>query len=281
MSFHSKLLRATSKIGMFGILFLLAGCVASSTTLNPATETPAPTPAATATAVVGIGAQTVQSFELTVDGKTETHDVLLYLPKDYTMQDRWPLIVYLHGANSRGDDIYQLLGDSFPKKLGTSLHIPAIVVAPQAPRGTIWDGQIEVLEALLTAVEARYQVDSEKIVLTGFSMGGFGTWAWGLEAPERFAALVPVAGGSLQYGASPPQLCDLKDTPVWAFASTADTVVPASRTEPLIEGLVACGAEQAQITVYDDASHNLAGTRPYLKDSPLYPWLWQEILAGE
>jgi pimeloyl-ACP methyl ester carboxylesterase len=49
---------------------------------------------------------------------------------------------------------------------------------------------------LLTAwIEAQYAIDPQRIYLTGFSLGGFGTWALGLSSPDRFAALVPVAGG--------------------------------------------------------------------------------------
>lgn len=52
-----------------------------------------------------------------------------------------------------------------------------------------------VLSALLDEVEERYRVDVERVVVTGFSMGGYGTWKLGMHSPRRFAGLVPVCGG--------------------------------------------------------------------------------------
>src|SRR5436309_3379620 len=49
--------------------------------------------------------------------------------------------------------------------------------------------------ALLDEVTAAYAVDRTRIYLTGFSMGGYGTWKLGLAYPEKFAAIAPVCGG--------------------------------------------------------------------------------------
>lgn len=53
----------------------------------------------------------------------------------------------------------------------------------------------EALSALLDEVTRHWRVDVERIHVTGFSMGGYGTWALGLQCPERFASLVPMCGG--------------------------------------------------------------------------------------
>ena len=272
-------------IGTIALLFLLASCTSASPptpTPIPATETPAPTatPAATATPIAGLDDVTEQSLTLDFGNGEQPYDYLLYLPEDYTPEESWPLVLYLHGAGSRGNDIGMVNGESFLNELGTLNHVPAIVVAPQAASGSIWDDQISTLEAFLTAVEETYPVDSNRIYLTGFSMGGFGSWAWGLENPNRFAAIVPTAGGFFAANPVPENICDLKDTAVWGFASTADTTVPGSLTEDIVLALEACGAENVQMTIYDDATHIAAGARPYYSTSDLYEWLWAQSLEN-
>lgn len=275
------------KIGAFSLIFLLASCTSASTeptptTLPPTNIPPTETPSPTATTISGIDEVTEQSIDFIVDGETESYGYLLYLPENYAEQEEWPLLLYLHGGGSLGSNLSLLLREEIiMKELGSQLHIPAIVVAPQAPKGPGWDYQIPNLEAFLTAVEEEYPVDTTRIYLTGYSMGGYGTWAWGLHDPDRFAALAPVAGGYFDDPLPPENICDMKDTPIWAFTSTADTVVPASRTESLTDALEACGAEHVMVTLYDDASHYSIGERPYASTSELYDWLWGQSLDTE
>lgn len=263
------------------VLVFVSGCSVNLAPAPTATVTPTVTPQATSTPIPGIGERTIQTINVSDGGTTTAHEYILYLPEDYSPDTEWPLIVYLHGAGARGSDIQRVRSEAFVASLGVSLDLPAIIVAPQAPDGQIWDNRLPTLEAFLAAVEQDYAVDSRRIYLTGFSMGGFGTWAWGLSNPDRFAALVPVAGGS--FGNSrPDNMCDLGDTAVWVFVSTADRVVPASLSESLVEQLQECGAENVQITVYDDANHGITGSRPYVVGSKLYDWLLQqELPAGK
>ena len=242
----------------------------------PPTEEPAPA----STAVSGLGEKTAQSVELTVDGGSETQNYWLYLPENYTEQESWPLIIYLHSVNGQGDDI-TLVKDGFTNEIGTRLlQLPAIVVAPQTPADTIWEDRIPILVAFLTAVEKEYAVDSDRIYLTGYDIGGNGTLAWGLHNPERFAAVVPVAFGSYVTDSPsvPDDICNLENTPVWAIAGRADTVAASAYSKVMIEGLEACGGELARITVYDDANHVTIATRPYSSYSDLYAWLWEQSL---
>ena len=282
-----NVIRFMKIFALIGLTLFIVGCISAessvieSESLPTASIAPTLTPTIEPTAVSGSGELVTQTIFLTVDGETEAHDFLLYLPEEYDPEQLWPLIIYLHGAGSRGDDIERIRQESFLSDVGRTLQLPAIVVAPQAPTGTVWDNRIPTLEALLDAIETTYPIDTNRIILTGFSMGGFGTWAWGLENPGRFAAIVPVAGGFLRGNTVPLYICDLQDTAVWAFASAGDTIVPASRTEVLVDALVEeCGAENIQITVYEDVDHGAAGTLPYLRSSDLYDWLWEQSLSN-
>jgi len=264
---------SVAKIILFGFVFILSSCASISpqptpTDVVPTGIPPTNTPSITATPHPRLDEVTEQVIDLTVFGETESHDYLLYLPENYAEQENWPLIIYLHGAGSRGDDISMVNRESFINSLGTLVDLPAIVVAPQTPTGQYWDTRIPILEAFLTAVIQQYPIDTNRIYLTGFSMGGFGSWAWGLENPDLFAAIAPMAGGYFT-ASVPNNICDLKDKPIWAFASSADTVVAGSKTTVLTDALEACGSEVVKLTLYDDASHGEAGAWPYYNASGL------------
>jgi predicted peptidase len=267
-------------------LILLAGCSMAeptrASTLTPSVESPATetpietsTPQITPTVVQGIGIQSVSSVELAVGDLTESHDYLVYLPENYLEQESWPLIIYLHGAGARGDNIYQVQGDPFHRGLGLSRHLPAIVISPQSPRNTHWAERLPILNAFLDEIIETYPIDTNRIYLTGFSMGGLGSWSWGMANPERFAAIAPTGGFAYGY----TDICNLKNTNVWAFASKGDEVVSAASTTILTEALEECGSQKVNLTIYEDANHLLTGTWPYLQNDDLFEWLWEQSLA--
>src|SRR5262249_30321293 len=59
----------------------------------------------------------------------------------------------------------------------------------------------------------------------GLSMGGFGTWAVALAAPDRFAAMAPICGGG-----DPARVGALRHLPGWAFHGARDPIVPLQRS---------------------------------------------------
>ena len=120
---------------------------------------------------------------------------LLYLPKGYDEKsgEKWPMILFLHGAGERGTDIWKVAVHGPPKHATNGSDIPFIVVSPQCPENQIWS--TDALSKLLDDVTGRYAVDTNRVYLTGLSMGGYGTWSLGLEQPERFAAMAPICGG--------------------------------------------------------------------------------------
>ena len=74
---------------------------------------------------------------------------------------------------------------------------------------------------LIDHIEEKFRVDADRIYLTGLSMGGYGTWHFATQAPERFAAIVPICGGGTPY-----KMRWIKGLPVWAFHGDRDTVIP-------------------------------------------------------
>jgi predicted peptidase len=217
------------------------------------------------------------SVQVTDDsGLTRTVDVhyLLYLPGDYgrDRQTRWPLIIFLHGASERGDDPSVITRYSIPAFLTNTLDFPFVVLSPQSPSDDWWSNETDVLDALLTQIQATYAINPKRISLTGQSMGGYGTWAMALKYPARFAAIVPVASG-WDYTSElvPANICDLKNVPIWVFHGALDNSVPPDQVTAMVQALQACGG-QVRFTLYPDADHLGSSNRAYA-DPDLYEWL--------
>lgn len=215
-------------------------------------------------AAMGAG-QSEQQMNAEITKKIDI-DYLLYLPEGYGEKDqKWPLMLFLHGAGERGDDLNLVKKHGPPKRIEQGKEFPFIVVSPQCPEGQWWTEKTDTLMALLDRIEADYDVDASRIYVTGLSMGGFGTWTLATRHPERFAAIAPICGGGDWY------LADrLQDVPIWAFHGAKDSVVPLALSETMVQAVERIGGS-ARLTVYPEANHD-SWTATY--DNPeLYEWL--------
>ena len=168
-----------------------------------------------------------------IDGYfAKTEENMNYIVAHPEKYDRLPLLVYLHGAGERGRNIEHLYRHGVARMIYEGHDIPAVVLCPQCPARFIWNNMVKELKVLIDRVAKDYKVDTDRIVLTGSSMGGYGTWEMGMCYPETFAAIAPVAGGGVCWRTS-----KLKSTPVLAYHGDADTVVPYSQSEIMVESL--------------------------------------------
>lgn len=193
-------------------------------------------------------------------------EYLLYLPKDYgkDANKQWPLVVFLHGAGERGDDLEKVKIHGPPKLAANGKQFPFILISPQCPKDGWWPSQ--PIPDLIDEAEKRYAVDPDRIYLTGLSMGGYGTWAFASQQPKRYAAIAPICGGGTPY-----LMRGLKHLPVWAFHGAKDTAVPLVESERLVEALKRAGNEQVKFTIYPEAGHD-SWTASY-NNEELYEWL--------
>src|SRR5947209_2566822 len=177
------------------------------------------------------GIQQVQTFKTNLPGSINQH-YLLYLPKGYDPQQgrRWPFILFLHGAGERGNDVERVKLQGLPKILEYEVDFPFIVISPQCSPNNRWS--TDVLNAVLDEAVAEYNTDTDRVYVTGLSMGGFGTWALATAYPHRFAAIAPICGGG-----DADRVCRLKHLPIWTFHGAKDTIVPIEKTEVLVEAL--------------------------------------------
>jgi predicted peptidase len=194
---------------------------------------------------------------------------LCYVPTIRTnAAQRLPLILFLHGA-CPNDDLTKLRHFG-PIKYGlTNADFRFIVVCPATARG--WT--LPALIQLLDHVQATLPVDPDRVYVTGYSMGGHGTWMLALAYPHRFAAIAPVAGaGDPQEAAR-----KLKHLPVWIFHGQNDDVVPVSYGESMARALESAGG-RVKTTFYPDKGHDVWDT-PYAGPE-LYGWFLQQRRGG-
>lgn len=208
-----------------------------------------------------------------------TYDYLFHFPKGYhDFGGRRPLIIFLHGAGETGKDVNVLRkldiyhyanGEIDPK------DFPFLVVSPMTPKHG-WEPRriVRLLDELLADERFRYRIDPNRVYLTGFSMGGFGTFRTACEYPERFAAIVPLAGGG------EPELAEkLKNVPTWAFHGNADKVVDYECSQKMIEAMQELNHDNVRLTTLEGAGHGI----PELvyNRTELYRWLLEQKLTHE
>jgi len=210
-------------------------------------------------------------FKQTLSAKV---DYLLFLPKGYDVKAglRRPLILFLHGAGERGTNVWKAATHGPSKYAAAHADFPFIMVSPLCPQKQVWSK--DILLVLLDEVIAKYAVDTNRIYLTGLSMGGYGTWDLGLTHPEKFAAIVPICGGGQMISvllSGRDNALALKSLGVWAFHGGKDPVVPLEESQRMVDGLKKVGVQNVRLTVYPEAQHD-SWTETYANPE-LYEWL--------
>ena len=190
---------------------------------------------------------------------------LLYLPEDYGKeQKRWPLMIFLHGAGERGDDLNKVKVHGPPKLIEQGKEFPFIIISPQCPDDIWWPTMIETVMALIDETIENYDVDESRIYLTGLSMGGYGTWTIASTYPDRFAAIAPICGAGM------PIIADkLKAMPIWAFHGDEDPTVDPDESRKMVDSVNAAGGN-AKLTMYEGVGHD-SWTQTY-DNGELYDW---------
>jgi predicted peptidase len=181
-------------------------------------------------------------FEDKVDrDTTEELHYWLYLPVNYSEKEKCPLILFLHGAGERGDDLQKVKVHGPPKLVEQRSDCPAIVVSPQCPNERIWSPT--QLSLLLDKCMETLKVDPDRIYVTGLSMGGFGTWALCTKEPERFAAAIPICGGG-----DVSKAARLVKLPIWVFHGAKDRVVTPDNSRKMVDAIRAAGGTRVNLT---------------------------------
>ena len=185
--------------------------------------------------------------------KAHKLNYILTAPNDIKEGEKLPLIVFLHGAGERGDDIEKLKVYCIPKLFTANEEhagVRAYTLSPQCPAWpfTWYDFKNEVI-SLIDEVISSNQIDPKRVSLCGISMGGFGTWELAMTYPERFAKIAPLCSGGMSWRAWMIKM------PVRVYHGKRDDVVPFAYSELMVNAVKASGGD-VEFVAFDDLSHN-------------------------
>lgn len=176
-----------------------------------------------------------------------------------------PLIIQLHGAGERGDGgeaLSRVDVHGFSKMIANGER-ECIFVMPQCPKDSFWAARVESIVRFVGQLVDEYKVDSDRVYLTGLSMGGYGTWFTSMARPDLFAAIAPICGGGMAWNA------DVLTMPVWAFHGAEDPEVSPMQSDEMVEKLMKVGAA-VRYSRIDGVGHNV-WENAYNEE--LYEWL--------
>ena len=176
-----------------------------------------------------------------------TFSFVAYEPSE--KKDALPLVIQLHGAGERGDDLSLMDVHGFSHLLQEKDY-PCLVIMPQCPKDTFWAARVESLVAFVEQLKAAYPVDPDRVYLTGLSMGGYGTWYTAMARPDLFAAIAPMCGGGMAWNAHTLTM------PVWAFHGVDDPSVSVTQSDEMVERLKQHGRD-VTYTRMDGVGHNV------------------------
>lgn len=233
-------------------------------------------------------AELTEIFEPRVyqNGAQKKLNYRLLKPLVYDQSRKYPLVVFLHGGGERGDDnVAQLMhGVGEFATDDNRRNFPCFVVAPQCPKGTSWVNRrhigddpnadptepTQLLIELLDQLQEEFSIDSNRLYVTGLSLGGHGTWGLIQRFPNVFAAAAPLCGE-----ANEEQAGRLTKIPIWVFHGAADTGNDPEMSRRMVAALRRAGGKPLY-TEYPGVEHN-CWTITYR--NPLFmTWLFAQSL---
>lgn len=236
-----------------------------------------------------------------------SHNYRVYIPRGYKPDKKYPVILYLHGGGEWGDDNEKQIGHG----LGSAIQLfmwkqperfgSFIAVFPQTK--SYWVGsEAEAAIKALDQTIAEFNGDSQRLYLTGFSLGGYGTWYLAAKYPKKFAAIAPVGGGILPPGVkspdkipamfrliAPPEMFALYTaqdpyaafaktigkTPAWIFHGAMDEEVSVGEAQKMAAALKAAG--NTKYTEYAGEKHFV--TDRVYTDTDFWRWILAQRLV--
>lgn len=210
----------------------------------------------------------------------------LMTPENYDPNQKYPLVLFLHGAGERGDNNSAQLVHGMKDFASDEnrAKYPCFVMAPQCPNGKKWaevdwgadthktpaepsDPMRLTLEAI-AGLEKHFSIDKQRLYVTGLSMGGYGTWDLIARKPNMFAAAIPICGGGDETDAA-----KIAKIPVWVFHGDKDGAVKVERSRRMVKAIEAAGGKP-RYTEYPGVGHD-SWSRTYA-DPNVFEWLFSQ-----
>ncbi|MCK0192593.1 prolyl oligopeptidase family serine peptidase [Arenibacter sp. F20364] len=225
---------------------------------------------------------------------TKDSDTLRYrimYPPNYSIDEQYPIILFLHGAGERGSDNKKQLvhGSTLFSSEGNRDKFPAIVVFPQCPKEDYWSSvQVDrrtqpvglsfeydkgptkalgLTMALMDSLVTKSHIKKDQVYVMGLSMGGMGTFEILYRKPEMFAAAIPICGG----GDTNAAKAYAHKVPLWIFHGAQDNVVDPKLSMNMTSKIIEYGGHP-NLTIFGGANHN--SWDPAFAEPNLLHWLF-------
>lgn len=213
--------------------------------------------------------------------KTETDAMCFRLkkPNEPKENEKYPLIVFLHGSGDWGTDssrhMYRSLIDNADKYAGDNSY----VFMPQGRNDRDWTdgygwsdtlGMSDLYNACLDEIIETYpNIDKDRVYITGMSMGGNGTMFQLYNYPDKYAAAIALCGYYDDEMFSDLRI--IKDKPIWLAHSKTDDVAEFQQSMHLYNRLISLGSTNVKTTWIEEYKHDI--TLPIYQDSEVWEWL--------
>lgn len=209
-------------------------------------------------------------YGLKINPIDANYKYLTYTPVDYSEDTTktYPLIIYLHGGSHRGNDRNKLYGYGIPRQYKKGRNFPFIIVSPQCPTLIRWSTD-NWFENFIDEVKNKYRIDTNRVYLTGVSLGGAGTWYLAIKYPDIFAAIAPMCGFTSHIAYIDHNIENLNNMPIWAFHAKSDISCPYEETERVVNMFNGNNTE-IMLTSKPDKGHYLAEW--VYRQQELYDW---------
>ena len=176
-----------------------------------------------------------------------------------------PLMVFLHGSGERGDNLDMVKAHS-PFTYKNLFPEPVAILAPQCPKDVWWD--TEAVYYLIKEIQQKYQIDDSRIMLTGLSMGGWGTLKLAMEHPELFSAVVAVCAPVDRL--MKVRVSQYKDLPMKLFHGGNDDIVSPMNSIEIYQEIKKVN-KNVELTIFPDDNHNSWDST--YSNPKLYEWM--------
>ncbi len=236
------------------------------------------------------------NLSFTANGTSRT--AALYVPPGYRESRTWPLIVYLHGGGGTGDNNGNAINEWMNRQpivraiQKNPERFQALVLIPRCPEGRIWtpvppnpvqsewrlrrhgrepapDAMMHITSAINATMKS-YSVDSDRVTLTGSSMGGEGATRYAALQADRIAGVAPSAGSAMIVPEDAPALARMG---VWIFQGQTDSISTATLARRMTAAIRAAGGT-VRYTEYEGVGHGIAN-RNY-GDEQVIDWLLKQ-----
>lgn len=224
---------------------------------------------------------------------SDTLQYRIMYPRNFSENQKYPLVLFLHGAGERGsDNKKQLVHGSklFSNKTNRGAF-PAIVIFPQCPKNSFWSNAqvdksslprrlifpkdkeatkpMQLVIDLMKDLTSMPYINTNKVYVGGLSMGGMGTFEILSRQPDRFAAAFAICGdGNAELAKNYANKVDM-----WVFHGAQDNVVDPKGSLKMVEAILENGGKP-NFTLYSDANHNSWDSA--FKEPSLLTWLFSK-----